>query len=260
MALNDFLEESTLNRRLLLGFATGVGATAIISQMIGLASDDDDDTDHDDDHDDNGTRGSDDDGKVAPLGTVPPDSAEVRIVDDDADAFQPGTISIDVGGKVTFVNLDDDPHTATGVGFDTGIMQPGGQTTITYEQPGVFPYACRLHPVMTGVVEVRDPDAAASASPVASPLAATPVASGITHRVSIVDFSFDPSELNVATGDTVEWTNDGAAPHTATATDQSFDTGVIDPGGNASHTFDKAGAVDYFCAFHPSMTGIVNVS
>ncbi len=261
MAPTDSHEKPTLNRRLLLGAASGVGAAAIITQMIGLAHDDDTDTDtdHDDGHDDNSGSSSDDDGKVGPLGTVPPDSAEVRIVDDDADAFRPGTIAIDIGQRVTFVNLDDDPHTATGIGFNTGVMQPGEQVTVSYDEPGTFPYACQLHPVMTGVVEVRDPSGAV-ASPVASPQAATPMASGITHQVSVVDFSFEPSELNVAAGDTVEWTNDGAAPHTATASDQSFDTGVIDPGRSASHTFDAAGAVSYFCAFHPSMTGSVDVS
>lgn len=96
---------------------------------------------------------------MAPLGTVPPGSAEVRIVDDDADAFQLGTITVDLGGQVTFVNLDDDLHTATGAGFDTGNIDPGAidggaSGSHTFDAPGTFAYFCAFHPNLTGTVIV----------------------------------------------------------------------------------------------------------
>ncbi|MGD9713503.1 MAG: plastocyanin/azurin family copper-binding protein [Thermomicrobiales bacterium] len=247
--------ESLFTRRLLLGMSAAAGTTVILSTLIAQAKDDDDTRSDDSQHD-----ASDDEGKVAPLGTVPPGSFEVRIVDDDASGFQPGTITIERGQTVTFVNRDDDPHTATGAGFDTGIMQPGEQGTITFDVAGTFPYSCQIHPVMTGVVEVTDPVGGAAASPVASPQAATPAALGAEHQIKIVDFAFEPQELAIAPGDTVTWTNVGAAPHTATATDQSFDTGVLNPGDSATQTFTESGEVSYFCAFHPSMTGTITVS
>ncbi len=202
--------------------------------------------------------GSDDDGKVAAQGTVPAGSVEVRIVDDDADAFQPGTITVDLGGQVTFVNLDDDPHTATGAGFDTGNIDPGQQVTVTFDEAGTFPFACQYHPAMTGSVAVRDASGTVFGTPAATP-AASP-AGGASAEVEIVDFAFDPAEVRIAAGTTVTWTNRDSVPHTATADDGSFDTGAIDGGASASHTFDAPGTFSYVCAFHPSMTGSITVT
>jgi plastocyanin len=254
----------SLSRRAALTILVGAGATAAFSRAIVLGHDEDDDDNSGRGSDDDSGSGSDDEGKVAPLGTVPPGSAEVRIVDDDANGFQPGTITIARGDTVTFVNLDDDAHTATGAGFDTGIFQPGQLVTVTFDEAGAFPYACQIHPVMTGVIEVSDGGAAVAASPdaspIASPVAATPGASGEMTTVTIVDFSFDPQEITITAGSTVTWRNDDAVPHTATADDQSFDTGMLNAGDEASHTFDEPGEYPYFCAFHPSMTGVVIVT
>ena len=263
----DPIDPQRLTRRSLLALAGGAGALLAIPA---IAHDDDDHDDHDssgsgsghddshDDRDDERDDSSDDDGKVAAQGTVPPRSAEVRIVDDDADGFQPGTITVDLGQQVTFVNLDDDPHTATGAGFDTGIIDPGQQATVSFEEAGSFPFACQIHPVMTGSVQVRDASGAVPGTPAASP-AASPAA-GATAEVTIADFAFDPAELRVAAGTTVTWTNRDSVPHTATADDGSFDTGAIDGGASASHTFDAPGTFAYICAFHPNMTGTVIVT
>ena len=245
-------DNSRFSRRIALAAIAGTGGLIGLSRLIGVkafASDD-----HDTDKID-----TPEDGKVAPLGTVPPGSMEVRIVDDDANGFQPQTISVEPGQSVTFVNLDDDPHTATGAAFDTGIIQPGEQVTVTLDQAGVHPYACQIHPVMTGVVEVPGAVGTPEASPQASPVAAAPD-TGDGASVSIIDFAFEPAELTVSAGSAVTWTNNGAAPHTATASDQSFDTSVLNPGDNASHTFTEPGEFAYFCAFHPSMTGTVIVT
>jgi plastocyanin len=273
MLSSDSADPRQLSRRSLLALAGGAGALLAIPAALAHDDDDDDKDDHDssghgsghddhaddrdDDHED-GSDGSDDDGKVAPLGTVPPGSAEVRVVDDDADAFQPGTITVDLGGQVTFVNLDDDPHTATGAGFDTGNIDPGGQVTVTFDAPGTFPFACQYHPVMTGSIAVRDASGAMPGTPAASPVASP--SAGATAEVAIVDFAFDPAELSVAAGTTVTWTNRDTVPHTATGDDGSFDTGTLDPGASASHTFATAGTFAYFCAFHPNMTGTVIVT
>jgi plastocyanin len=256
---SDSDNDPRLSRRLALALIAGVGGALGISRLI--SADDDDNSGHGNDHDDDTDTPDtpDDEGKVAPLGTVPPGSFEVRIVDDDADAFRPGTISVMPGQPVTFVNLDDDPHTATGASFDTGIMHPGEQATVTFDRPGVHPFACQIHPVMTGVVEVLGTVGPTVGTPVASPVA-SPAAVGASFEVTIADFSFDPSEITVPAGSVVTWVNSGAAPHTASASDQTFDTGVIDPGTEASHTFAETGAFSYFCAFHPSMTGTVTVT
>ncbi len=77
--------------------------------------------------------------------------------------------------------------------------------------------------------------------------------------VSIEDFFFSPSTVKVHVGDTVGWINRGKAPHSATANDGSFDTGVLKPGQSRSHTFRQAGTFTYFCTVHPNMHGTVIV-
>ncbi|MEN9936525.1 MAG: hypothetical protein RLZZ387_3104 [Chloroflexota bacterium] len=80
-----------------------------------------------------------------------------------------------------------------------------------------------------------------------------------TKTVSIKDFRFDPATITVNVGDTVTWTNGDTVPHTATATDTSFDSGRLNNGQSFSFTFDKAGTFDYVCAFHDTMMGKVEV-
>ena len=79
------------------------------------------------------------------------------------------------------------------------------------------------------------------------------------QTVAMVDFDFEPNEVTVNVGDTVTWTNEGDAPHTATDRDGAWDTGTVDPGGSASITFETAGTYEYFCEIHPQMVGTVVV-
>jgi plastocyanin len=78
--------------------------------------------------------------------------------------------------------------------------------------------------------------------------------------VSIVDFAFQPASIEVPAGSTVTWTNAGAATHTATADDGTFDSGQLKPGANFSQTFTTPGTYTYHCEIHPQMTGTVVVT
>jgi plastocyanin len=77
--------------------------------------------------------------------------------------------------------------------------------------------------------------------------------------VTIVDYSFSPGTITVHVGDTITWTNNGKQPHTATANNGSFNTGTLNHGQSASHTFSQAGTFAYICAIHPYMHGTVVV-
>jgi LPXTG-motif cell wall-anchored protein len=77
--------------------------------------------------------------------------------------------------------------------------------------------------------------------------------------VTIRDFEFAPGSITINAGDTVTWTNQGPTPHSATAEDGSFDTGVYEDGQSRSHTFNEAGTFSYFCTPHPNMQGTVTV-
>jgi plastocyanin len=77
--------------------------------------------------------------------------------------------------------------------------------------------------------------------------------------VTIADFDFTPASITIHVGDTVTWTNHGPSAHTATANDGSFNTGVLQKGQSASHTFTTAGTFTYICEIHPFMHGTVVV-
>lgn len=79
------------------------------------------------------------------------------------------------------------------------------------------------------------------------------------QTVSIRDFSFEPAQLSVEPGTTVTWTNEGNEPHTVTADNGLFDSGVLYPGDSYSVQFDGMGTLSYYCTLHPSMTGGITV-
>lgn len=181
-------------------------------------------------------------------------------------AFGPSSVTIAAGGSVTFVNDDDREHTATGDAFDTGVLNSGGRSTQRFASAGTFSFLCQIHPDMRGTVNVRGASGAAPA-PAATPMPTpqpTPVPPIIpepgTKAASIVDFAFDPTSPQVATGTTITWTNRGQAPHTVTASDGSFDSGMIAPGSTYARTFDSPGTFAFACTFHPDMTATVVVS
>ena len=81
-----------------------------------------------------------------------------------------------------------------------------------------------------------------------------------TVSVEISGFAFQPATVTIQVGDTVTWTNLDGAAHTATDTGpQALFDGVMDNGESFSYTFTQAGTFNYFCTFHPEMTGTVIV-
>jgi plastocyanin len=85
------------------------------------------------------------------------------------------------------------------------------------------------------------------------------VTTAASTGVTIKNFKFAPSTSSVHVGDTITWTNQDIAPHTATASNGSWDTGTINKGKTGSHTFTTAGTFPYICSIHPSMKGTVTV-
>ena len=88
---------------------------------------------------------------------------------------------------------------------------------------------------------------------------------GAGYRVvrNLDDF-FAPDIVRVDVGTEVEWRNTGRNPHTVTADDGSFDSGVLENGGEFEHTFDTPGVFRFTCLLHGKpggigMTGIVVV-
>jgi len=81
-----------------------------------------------------------------------------------------------------------------------------------------------------------------------------------THEVAIKSFKFDPRHITVKVGDTISWTNRDLAPHTATATETSWDTEIIVKGDTRSIKVTEGMETSYFCAFHPHMKGTIELA
>ncbi len=73
--------------------------------------------------------------------------------------FMPATVTVHPGETVTWVNKDQDVHTATsddqGKSFHTPLLDTGESATLTFASPGMFGYHCSVHPDMTGTVIVK---------------------------------------------------------------------------------------------------------
>jgi cytochrome c oxidase subunit 2 len=81
--------------------------------------------------------------------------------------FDPDTLTVKKGDKITVTNKDTLPHTVTsGTGptdpnsakqFDTSIIEPAATADIetTNLTPGDYPFHCTVHPYMTGKLVVQ---------------------------------------------------------------------------------------------------------
>jgi len=91
-------------------------------------------------------------------------------------------------------------------------------------------------------------------------LEARAAAHSTTHQVAIRGMAFVPAALSIAAGDTVVFTNEDNAPHTATSDSGVFDTPRLSRGQTAQLTFPGAGTFAYHCAVHPNMKGTITVA
>jgi plastocyanin len=74
-------------------------------------------------------------------------------------SFQPNTVHVRVGGKLTWVNCEDTgipSHTTTADGgaWSSPLLSPGLTYTVTFPTAGTYTYHCEPHPFMTGQVIV----------------------------------------------------------------------------------------------------------
>ena len=73
-------------------------------------------------------------------------------------AFNPQTITVKSGEKITWINRDEEPHTVVSVGkqFKKSTGLDTDETyTIVAGAPGTYSYFCSVHPKMTGTIVVQ---------------------------------------------------------------------------------------------------------
>jgi plastocyanin len=187
-------------------------------------------------------------------------NAPAKIVDF---GFSPTDLQVNAGDTVEWTNTGDRPHTVTdrGGSFDTGPVQPNAADSVTFSTPGRYTFFCRINPgKMNGTIDVK----AGTEAPKSVRVEATD-----PTRTPDTPLSFTPSEIEVAAGTPVVLANVGGKPHSLTADDGSFDTGIVVPGAqggkfagkNASIVPTEAGKFPFHCEVHPAaMKGVLTVT
>ncbi|MGH7718944.1 MAG: cupredoxin domain-containing protein [Gemmatimonadaceae bacterium] len=93
----------------------------------------------------------------------------------------------------------------------------------------------------------------------AAPRAAAPSTPDSVIQVTMQRLAYSPARIEIPAGTTVEWKNEDQVPHTVTADDGSWDSGLINLGTTWRRTFDRPGTYAYHCTPHPFMKGVVVV-
>ena len=80
-----------------------------------------------------------------------------------------------------------------------------------------------------------------------------------TIQITIESLAFTPAEVSAKVGDTIEWVNKDVFVHTATARNGDFDV-TQPPKKTVTSVLNKAGAVEYYCRFHPNMKAVLKIA
>ena len=80
-----------------------------------------------------------------------------------------------------------------------------------------------------------------------------------TYTVIIASMAYAPTPPAVRTGDTIHWVNNDIFQHSVTAKYGSFDVD-LQPKASADTVIKHAGTIDFFCKYHPGMTGRLSVA
>ncbi len=92
-------------------------------------------------------------------------SAAQVFMDSGSPYYVPAAVTVTAGAAIRWDNPTPTHHTVTHDGcfedsgrcaFDSGAVEPGGTYTIPNLPPGRYPYQCRIHPIMRGIIIVTD--------------------------------------------------------------------------------------------------------
>jgi plastocyanin len=93
-----------------------------------------------------------------PTATTTPVAAAGTIqVSIDNFSYVPKQLTVKAGTTVVWTNKDDIAHTVTSDDkvLASPLLDTNEKFQYTFTRPGKFPYYCKVHPMMTGVVEVQ---------------------------------------------------------------------------------------------------------
>ncbi len=117
---------------------------------------------------------------VIGMGTTPTAAADMQI-DIQGFAFNPDTLTIPAGTKVTWTNKDSATHTVTSDtgAFSSNNLPNGASFSFTFNQAGTFAYHCAIHPRMVAAITVT---AASGSTAAGAPAASTAAPSAVLPK------------------------------------------------------------------------------
>ena len=195
--------------------------------------------------------------------------------------LQPASLTVTPGTTILFQNIDDERHRMRShsgpATFDTDTLRPGESAAVVMSVEGTYLYSDHRRGSDHGehgddnehgdhhghhqrasyegtIIVTSDatlPDGRAGAVTPPAPATAT---------VALAGTAFTPRTVTVAAGGTVTWNNNDDRPHTVTASDASFDSGILARGATFERTFATPGTYAYVCDLHSGMSATVVVT
>jgi plastocyanin len=93
--------------------------------------------------------------KQSPSQPQPQMKVEANAVTIQNFAFNPATLTVKQGTKVTWTNQDTMIHKIKSATFNSPDLNQGDKFEFTFDNPGSFDYSCSIHPSMTGKIVVE---------------------------------------------------------------------------------------------------------
>ena len=200
------------------------------------------------------------------------------------DCFIPATVTIGVGGMVTFSNNDTAAHTSTAGtpadgpsgAWDSSLVMMNSAYTTPALDAGEYPYYCMVHPWMTGLIIVGE-GAAPPSEPAPTEPEPEPVPTTTSTAANTVENAqgsstpgcepdcFIPATITINPGESVTFANNDSAAHTSTAgtpadgPSGAWDSSIVMMGSAYTTPGLSEGTYPYFCMVHPWMEGLVIV-
>jgi plastocyanin len=94
---------------------------------------------------------------IAAFSTGVPAAGQSHVVVVENVQFSPPSLTVKSGQRITWVNKDLFPHTATAddKAFDSKAIPPNAAWTWVAGKPGTYTYACTFHPTMKATITVQ---------------------------------------------------------------------------------------------------------
>ncbi len=205
--------------------------------------------------------------------TIPYDASVQR--EEKNHYYNPGVMTVPKGGTVTWNNKDMMGHELV---FDTipvgsGPFNPGAKWSHTFTVPGKYPYHCKPHPWMKGMIVVSDSaqplvaSAGEADSQSQSSEAPAPAAPAAPESATLRILAHGASRTNITLreGGTLTLINADTQKHEVMFDSWSWDFRYVDPGvilqpgEKWTHKLTTTGTFGYHCRRHPWVKGVLAV-